>query len=379
MLSLSSARGRRARDRGQEALTHGLGRRLRRAWRSNTGSPLEVLRVFLKLGLTSFGGPVAHLGYFRREFVVSAAAGSTSAPMPMWLALSQFLPGPATSQTGFAHRALSRRVSWRPCCMGGLHPALGGGRCRCSPTGEGALTGPVGDRRDPWPQTGRGRHCRPGASGNDAAASARPAAHDHSRSAALILTVFAPTPSAQILTIRRGALAGFLPAGASATGAAPLVSPSPAAWRLPSPDPVCRPARNRTTLLQHRRRRRCSAPSTAPEHWCSAAAMSCCRFSTTRWCGRAGSHRPAFSPAMAQPRPCPARFSPSPPIWARRERVTERRARRDPGPGGDLPAGPVAADGGPGLLAALASAQRCARRDGRRQCGRGRSARFGAL
>lgn len=33
------------------------------------GAALEVGRVFLKLGLTSFGGPVAHIGYFRREFV----------------------------------------------------------------------------------------------------------------------------------------------------------------------------------------------------------------------------------------------------------------------------------------------------------------------
>ena len=33
------------------------------------GSPFEGLRVFLRLGLTSFGGPVAHLGYFRTEFV----------------------------------------------------------------------------------------------------------------------------------------------------------------------------------------------------------------------------------------------------------------------------------------------------------------------
>ncbi len=39
-----------------------------------TGSPLEVLRVFLKLGLASFGGPIAHLGYFREEFVVHAPA-----------------------------------------------------------------------------------------------------------------------------------------------------------------------------------------------------------------------------------------------------------------------------------------------------------------
>ena len=35
-----------------------------------TGSPLEVLLVFLKLGVTCFGGPIAHIGYFREEFVV---------------------------------------------------------------------------------------------------------------------------------------------------------------------------------------------------------------------------------------------------------------------------------------------------------------------
>ena len=37
------------------------------------GNWLEVLRAFLKLGLTSFGGPVAHLGYFRAEFVARRA------------------------------------------------------------------------------------------------------------------------------------------------------------------------------------------------------------------------------------------------------------------------------------------------------------------
>jgi chromate transporter len=36
---------------------------------SRRGAVLEVLAVFLKLGLTCFGGPIAHLGYFRREFV----------------------------------------------------------------------------------------------------------------------------------------------------------------------------------------------------------------------------------------------------------------------------------------------------------------------
>ena len=65
------------------------------------GSPLEVLRAFLKLGLTSFGGPVAHLGYFRNEFVVRRGWLDERAFADL-LALCQFLPGPASSQTGFA-------------------------------------------------------------------------------------------------------------------------------------------------------------------------------------------------------------------------------------------------------------------------------------
>ena len=62
---------------------------------------LEVLRVFLRLGLTSFGGPVAHLGYFRNEFVVKRGWLDERAFADL-LALCQFLPGPASSQTGFA-------------------------------------------------------------------------------------------------------------------------------------------------------------------------------------------------------------------------------------------------------------------------------------
>jgi chromate transporter len=69
--------------------------------RSQTGSALEVLRVFLKLGLTSFGGPIAHLGYFRRELVVRRGWLDERAYADL-VALSQFLPGPASSQTGFA-------------------------------------------------------------------------------------------------------------------------------------------------------------------------------------------------------------------------------------------------------------------------------------
>src|ERR1700719_722272 len=62
------------------------------------GSPFEVLRVFLRLGLTSFGGPVAHLGYFRAEFVERRRWLDEGAYADI-VALCQFLPGPASSQT----------------------------------------------------------------------------------------------------------------------------------------------------------------------------------------------------------------------------------------------------------------------------------------
>jgi len=63
------------------------------------GSWPEVLRAFLKLGLTSFGGPVAHLGYFRAEFVARRAWLAEPAYADL-VALCQFLPGPASSQVG---------------------------------------------------------------------------------------------------------------------------------------------------------------------------------------------------------------------------------------------------------------------------------------
>lgn len=61
----------------------------------------EVFAAFLKLGLTSFGGPVAHLGYFRDELVARRrwADDETYADL---VALCQFLPGPTSSQVGFA-------------------------------------------------------------------------------------------------------------------------------------------------------------------------------------------------------------------------------------------------------------------------------------
>ena len=63
------------------------------------GSPFEVLWVALRLGLTSFGGPIAHLGYFRDEYVVRRQWLNEQSYADI-VALCQFLPGPASSQVG---------------------------------------------------------------------------------------------------------------------------------------------------------------------------------------------------------------------------------------------------------------------------------------
>lgn len=68
---------------------------------SPPGSVAEVFRAFLVLGLTSFGGPVAHLGYFREAFVTRRKWVS-EADYADIVALCQFLPGPASSQVGMA-------------------------------------------------------------------------------------------------------------------------------------------------------------------------------------------------------------------------------------------------------------------------------------
>jgi chromate transporter len=65
------------------------------------GTAAEVLLVFLRLGLTSFGGPVAHLGYFRDEFVIRRKWLDENTYIDL-VALSQFLPGPASSKVGIA-------------------------------------------------------------------------------------------------------------------------------------------------------------------------------------------------------------------------------------------------------------------------------------
>ena len=65
------------------------------------GTAGEVFRAFLKLGMTSFGGPIAHLGYFRDELVIRRNWIDEAGYADL-VALCQFLPGPASSQVGFA-------------------------------------------------------------------------------------------------------------------------------------------------------------------------------------------------------------------------------------------------------------------------------------
>ncbi len=67
----------------------------------SSGRAGEVFRAFLQQGLTAFGGPVAHISYFRREFVEQRGWLSEAAFADL-LALAQFLPGPASSQLGMA-------------------------------------------------------------------------------------------------------------------------------------------------------------------------------------------------------------------------------------------------------------------------------------
>lgn len=108
------------------------------------GSPGEVFGTFLKLGLTSFGGPVAHLGYFRDELVLRRRWIDEAGYADL-VALCQFLPGPASSQVGFSLGILRG---------GGLLGGLAAWSAFTLPSalilvavalGAGILTGPVAE------------------------------------------------------------------------------------------------------------------------------------------------------------------------------------------------------------------------------------------
>jgi len=77
---------------------------------AHRGSAAQVFAAFLKLGVTSFGGPIAHLGYFRHEFV-TRRKWLDEASYADIVALCQFLPGPASSQVGITIGMLRAGVS----------------------------------------------------------------------------------------------------------------------------------------------------------------------------------------------------------------------------------------------------------------------------
>jgi chromate transporter len=108
-----------------------------------------LIGVFLRLGCTSFGGPVAHLGYFRAEFV-ERRRWLTDQAFADLVALCQFLPGPASSQVGFGIGLLRGGIvggvaAWAaftlPSAILMLLFAYGVGDATSSPVGAGALHG----------------------------------------------------------------------------------------------------------------------------------------------------------------------------------------------------------------------------------------------
>ena len=80
---------------------------------------IEVFRQFLLLGCSSFGGPVAHLGYFRERFV-QREKWLTDAAYADLVALCQFLPGPASSQVGIG-------IGLMRAGLRAVHVRMGGG------------------------------------------------------------------------------------------------------------------------------------------------------------------------------------------------------------------------------------------------------------
>jgi chromate transporter len=170
-------------------------------------SPLEVLTVFLRLGLTSFGGPVAHLGYFRNAFVVERRWLDERSFADL-LALCQFLPGPASSQVGFSIGL------FRAGYLGGLAAWAGftlpsAIAMTLAAYGASALTGLAGE--------GLMHGLKLAAVAIVAQAvlgMARSLAYDGPRAAiavvALSLTAFAPGAESQIGAIVAGALAGLV-------------------------------------------------------------------------------------------------------------------------------------------------------------------------
>lgn len=169
-------------------------------------SALEVLGVFAKLGVTCFGGPIAHLGYFRHEFVVRRRWLDEPAYADL-VGLCQFLPGPASSQVGFSLGLM------RAGYLGGLAAWTGFTLPSAIALilfayGASALQGPIG--------RGLLHSLQLVAVAIVAQAvwcMARTLCPDRERASiaavAVLIILFSPTSTAQIATIIGGGVAGF--------------------------------------------------------------------------------------------------------------------------------------------------------------------------
>ncbi len=295
------------------------------------GSVGEVAAAFLKLGLTSFGGPIAHLGYFRAE-LVERRRWIDEKGYGELVALSQVLPGPASSQVGFALGLL------RAGPLGALAAFL-------------AFTLPsaillVGVRvRSGLARTARSEPvCSPGSRSSRSRSSRRPcggwrasspptAAAPRSPSARSWSSWCGVARSAQVAAIALGAVAGLLFCRTRRRRAAEHAAlPDLEARGCRRPQPLRRVARRACRSSPPL----CGRPwspsptlSTVPGRWCSGEATSCCRCSRRRSSTRGGSGTASSSRATGLRRPCPARSS-----------VSRRTSGRSSSPG--------RADGGDG-------------------------------
>ena len=136
------------------------------AWESRSGSPLEVFRVFLKLGVSSSAGrsPISAIS---AKSSSSAGAGSTKQAFVDLVALCQFLPGPASSQVGFSIGLMRAGYAGAARGMGRLHAAVGDHPCPLRLWRRRASRS-CGGGPAPRSQARRRRHRRAGRLGNGA-------------------------------------------------------------------------------------------------------------------------------------------------------------------------------------------------------------------
>ena len=104
-----------------------------------TGTPLEMLAAFAKLGVSCFGGPIAHLGYFRAEFVrAPALAGGAGVRRPDRPPVSS-CPGRPPARPASQSAWMRGGLLGRPRRLDRLHPTVGGCCWSCSPTAPNRL------------------------------------------------------------------------------------------------------------------------------------------------------------------------------------------------------------------------------------------------